>query len=810
MPVLVPLAIAGSAVASGVQTIRKHLVKEPSTRHTDDAENVPTSRWKQRLQTVADSFNTIGTEVSMLATEAYKSGQQQVANYQRRQVPLVITLTENHNSLWVKSPTHQRNEPWPLVRELKAAGAPVLEPLATWGADLDEIYQQIVVEYVDPLFGSNRYQQFQQLATGDQVLEISDDEKELNRNVGTAVVTLGVALLGQFVAPGFSLLAVGLAIYLTRIPLGRAYHALVKERRVKLPVLVTLNVVGMWLGGYFIIGALGFIIFFVGEKLVIITQDRSHKNLINVFGQQPRTVWVLVDGTEVEIPFEKLQTGDRVMIHAGQTIPVDGVIVEGMATVDQHALTGEAQPAEKSVGDRVLTATTLLGGKITVQVERTGEATVAAQIGDILNNTTGYQMAIESKGLTLAHELSLPTLVLGLLAWPVASYQAMVAILGASIGYNIKITGPIGMLNFLNVASHHGILVKDGRSLELMAEIDTVVFDKTGTLTLEQPHVVAVHTCSALDAKTLLSYAAAAERRQPHPIARAIVEAAAERDLPLPTIDEARYQVGYGIRVQIDEHTVYIGSDRYMTMEKLDIPSSIQTLKDKCHLEGHSLVMVAVDEELAGAIELQPTLRPEAKAVIADLQRRGIELVIISGDQEQPTRKLAHELGINRYFANTLPENKALHVEKLQSEGRAVCFVGDGINDAIALKTANVSISLRGATTAATDTAQVVLMGANLEQLPFLFNLGNEFHANMRRGFNAAIVPGMLTIGGAYLGVVGIAGSLVIWIGSLLFGLRIAAQPLLKEHKYRLPDLEQEQDIDPDVAQLPRGENSDN
>jgi Cu2+-exporting ATPase len=781
MPILLPLAVAGSAIASGFQTIRKHLIHDPAARRKNAGQETVASQ-PQHQADLANSLNAVSAEVAALSTAVYKHGQQRVAAYQRRQVPLVDLLRQDAEPTKLNLPRPTKRA-WPfideLIEELDIVHSPTYQAVAEVGAHVDKVYQRLVVEYIDPLFGSERYQQFQLLATGDNVIEISDYEKELNRNIAMTTLTLGTALLGTLLAPIFYLPTVALAIYLTRIPVGRAYHALFKERRIKLPVLVTLNIVGMWLGGYFVVGALGFMIFFIGEKLVIITQDRSHKNLINVFGQQPRTVWVLVNDTEVEIPFEQLQPGDQVQIHAGQTIPIDGVIVAGMATIDQHALTGEAQPAEKGIGDRVLTATTVLGGKIIVEVEQTGVATVAAQIGDILNTTTGYQMAIESKGLTLAHELSLPTLMLGLLAWPVASYQAMVAILGCSIGYNIKITGPIGMLNFLNVASRQGILVKDGRSLELMAEIDTVVFDKTGTLTLEQPQVVAVHTCGLLDPDILLTYAAAAEQRQPHPIARAIVEAAAQRGLQLPTIEEARYQVGYGIRVQIDDHVIYIGSDRYMTLEGLDIPLAMQERKEQCHAEGHSLIMVAVDEELAGAIELQPTLRPEAKAIIADLRRRGLDLVIISGDQEQPTRKLAQELGITRYFANTLPENKALHVEKLQSEGRAVCFVGDGINDAIALKTANVSISLRGATTAATDTAQVVLMGANLTQLPLLFTLGDEFYANMRQGFNAAIVPGVLTIGGAYLGIVGIAGSLAIWIGSLLVGLRIAAQPLL-------------------------------
>jgi len=787
MPAFLPLAIAGSAIGTGANTIRKYLGTETSGKQTsgsgngtdrqeDNATELPV--WRQNLQTTVQELNELSKDVMTRAKET-REEKQRVK--QHLSTPLINQLATPEEGVWPHLYGAKKQEPLFLTRSIQKATEGLQNKFGDVAESLDDTYQKFMLERIDPLFGSNRHEQFQILATGDKAIELSSYERELNRDTAVAVLALGAATLGYLAVPALYGLACAMALYLTRIPVSRAYHALVNEKRVKLPVLVTLNLLGMWLGGYFVMGSLGFVIFLLGEKLVIITQDRSHKNLINVFGEQPRTVWVSVDDTEIEIPFEKLRAGDRVIIQAGQTIAVDGIIVEGMATVDQHALTGESQPAEKSVGDRVLTATTVLGGKILVEVEKTGEATVAAQIGDILNNTTGYQMAIESKGLSLAHDLSLPTLALGVLAWPVTSYPAMVAILGSSIGYNIKITGPIAMLNFLNVASENGILIKDGRSLELMYEVDTVVFDKTGTLTLEQPHVVNVHTCGDLDADTILTYAAAAEHRQPHPIARAILEAAAQQGLPLPDIDEARYEVGYGISVQIDNKVIYVGSNRYMTMEGIETPAVIEEIKAGCHADGHSLVMVAVGKQLAGAIELKPTLRPEAKSVITALRNRGVELVIISGDQEQPTRKLAQDLGIDRYFANTLPENKAAHVERLQSEGRSVCFVGDGINDAIALKTANVSISLRGATTAATDTAQVVLMGESLHQLPFLFNLSEEFNANMRRGFTSAIIPGIVTISGAYLGIIGIAGSITVWMASLMMGLGVAAQPLLQD-----------------------------
>jgi Cu2+-exporting ATPase len=521
----------------------------------------------------------------------------------------------------------------------------------------------------------------------------------------------------------------------------------------------------------------------LSEKLVIITQDRSHRKMVNIFGQQPRTVWAVIDGVEIEIPFDQVEVGTILVIGAGQMIPVDGVISEGYASIDQHRLTGEAQPAEKRVGDRVLAATVVLAGKLYIRVEKAGKATAAAQIGEILNNTAGYQMAIESKAIQVANASLAPTLAVAGLAWLVQSFEGAVAITNAAFGFNVKLTGPIAMLNYLNIAAHKGILVKDGRSLELLHEIDTVIFDKTGTLTLEQPQVAQIYLFNGTSEPTLLAYAAAVEDRQTHPIARAIVSAAKAKGLALPAINDARYEVGYGIKAWIDGHLLRVGSDRFMALEQILLPPEVATLQAVAHGQGHSLVMVALDDELAGIIELEPTIRPEAGAIIADLHQRGKQVYIISGDQAEPTRNLAARLGIDDYFANTLPEAKAGHVERLQAAGRKVCFVGDGINDSIALKKAQVSISLRGATSVATDTAQIVLMDTTLNQLPMLFDLAGQFDTNMKSGFAAAMIPGFLIIGGVFLAHMGIIGSMMLYNASLAAGVGVAMLPLYQHRK---------------------------
>ncbi len=309
--------------------------------------------------------------------------------------------------------------------------------------------------------------------------------------------------------------------------------------------------------------------------------------------------------------------------------------------------------------------------------------------------------------------------------------------------------------------------------LDLLNQVDTVVFDKTGTLTEEVPHVGQIHTCSDYDAMSVLAVAAAAEYRQTHPIARAILKEAQDRQLTWPSIDEAQYKIGYGLSVTIEKQAGASGYRRFMEIPpgEIFIPEQIRETQETCHNQGHSLVMVAIDDVLVGAIELHATIRPEAKEIIQGLRERNIKSIyILTGDVEMATKKLAQELGVDGYFANTLPEDKANLIDKLQQEGQSVCYVGDGINDSIALKKAHVSVSMLGSSTIATSTAQVVMMNANLTQLCYLFDLAKEFDHHMQTSFILSLAPGVLTIGGALLLGLGITSSVLFNVSAFVVG----------------------------------------
>ncbi len=666
-----------------------------------------------------------------------------------------------------------------LDQMLDGSGDRALEGLRRASLDADERYQRFMVERVDPLFGQTRTAQLEEMGS----LQISPNEVTLNRRIAVSASLFLATLIGKAVFPASLLITVPLSFAMVLPVYKGARDSVKKHRRVTYHVITAINVTAIWLGGLYVPAIGATVVYYMGEKLLMITEDRSHKGLISVFSQQPRTVWLVQGDVEVQRPFEEILPGDVVAVHAGGFMPVDGTITHGMATIDQQMLTGEAQPAEKGPGDKVFASTVVLAGKVHVQVDKAGSETVAAKIGEVLNRTASYQLSLQSRGSKIAHDAALPTLALSGLALVTVGPSGALGMLNSSFGVSVRMSAPVSMLNLFNIASYKAILLKDGRSLETLGDVDTVLFDKTGTLTLPQPGVTRVHCAGDLGEADVLALAAAAEHRQTHPIALAILAEAAARGIEIPEIDDARYEIGYGIQVLVGDRRVQLGSDRFMRMEGIEIPDEIAAQRALCHERGHSLVLLAVDGRLAGAIELQPTIRPEAEAVIEALRRRGLKMFIVSGDQEEPTRRLAEKLGLDGHFANVLPEGKAGLVEQLQGEGRRVCFVGDGINDSIALKKANVSVSLRGATTAATDSAQVVLMQESLQQLPYLFELGDEMEKSLRWGYSAGMIPGVVTTAGVFLLGWGYYQALGLSLASLAAGMGIAMYPVYKHKK---------------------------
>lgn len=614
-----------------------------------------------------------------------------------------------------------------------------------------------------------------------QTQQTTAEQKRARHTFQVSNVSLATASVGSLLFHPFAVLsALGVSYNLMNL-YRDGFRSVTQERKVNVAVVDSAAVTLLLLNRFYFFAAFTDWIFYGGQYLVTKVKDKSLTELVNTFGTLPNKVFVLRQGIETEVAISSLRKGDVVMVAAGEIIAVDGVVKEGIALVDQHALTGEAQPVEVVEGDRIYASTTVLSGKILIATTESGADTAVGNIAKLLRETAGHKTELEERGEKIANGLALPTLGLSLAAWPVVGVGGSLAVLYSYIGDGMRIIAPLSTLNHLRIASQHSLLIKEAQALEQLFEVDTLVFDKTGTLTMEQPEVTNIHLFGDWKAERILALAAAAEGRQNHPIARAIVEEANHRGLDISPFDTSQYRPGFGITVTHEHKVIRLGSLRFLESEQIEVGDPARHRQQEAHRQGNSIVFLAIDTALAGAIELGTQARPEARVVVDALRRRGLDLYIISGDHLLPTERLAQQLGIDRYFAETLPQNKYLLVKELQQAGKKVCFVGDGINDSVAMKQADVSVSLSGASAVAVDMAQVVLMDQTLTRLPLLFDLSDRLASNQKASFVSTMVPGGITIGGAFLLGFGVASASLLYVGGLAAGIGIALYPRFRE-----------------------------
>ncbi len=566
-----------------------------------------------------------------------------------------------------------------------------------------------------------------------------------------SLFTMGLVAL-RTLFPFLSPISLASYIYTAFPVMEDVEKALVKDHKVNVDVLFFIgNLLAISIDQFFPV-SFGLWVRYTGRMGAEKTKNRSHTILTSVFEQLPHTVWVLIDQVEVEVPLQDVRANDIVIAKAGEVIPVDGLIMEGMASIDQHVLTGEAQPAEKEAGDQVYANTLILAGRIHIRVEQSGEETRAAHIKRILLQSTDFKSQIQLKGEAWANKAVVPMLVASGVVLPTFGVQSTVVFIKSHIGNRIRFLAPLGTLRHIAMAAQQGILIKDGRALEGLGDVDTVLFDKTGTLTTGEPEIVRILPCRPYREQDILGFAASAEQKLTHPLARAILKKADAEGIMIEDIQDSTYQMGYGMTISQDDTLIRVGSRRFITAAGITIPDQIRDMLDDPHTNGNTLIFVTVDQHVGGAIELQPQIRPEMKQIIQRIRQQGItHCAIISGDHRQPTQTLAEELGMDEYFYEVLPEEKARLVEQLQQQNRSVCFVGDGINDALAMQQAQVSISLAGATTMATDVADIIFMDGTLQHLDDLFEIAHKLDAYLKKCLKFVAAPGIINLAGAFV-----------------------------------------------------------
>lgn len=622
-------------------------------------------------------------------------------------------------------------------------------------------------------------------STSPLVVQNIEPDTPTSRNphgIAISAASLGLALLAK--SSPLRLLSTGIISYTVAPIHEKAWKKWTKEREINNDTLFSLFSILSLVGRFNAPVAFGFVAYELGSHLLLKTTAQTQKLTFDSFSHLPRSVWLLKDGVEIQVPLSVVEVGNVVVVNSGEMVPVDGQVVKGHALIDQHLLTGEAQPAEKEVGDWVLASTLVTAGGIQVKIAKLGTDTNVAQIARTLTEIAQTKTAVLSRAEQLADRIAVPILALAGAALATSGLSMAIVVLNSSFGNRIRVLGPLSTLNYLTIAARRGILVKGGTALEQITRIDTVLFDKTGTLTLPQLRTGPVTTYHGYDERAILAYAAAAERRQEHPIAKAILQTAQELQLDVPECDETSYRIGYGVRVKLADATlIRVGNVRFMEIEGIVPPAQMVRDVVLAQEAGESLVVVAIDDRVVGTIIIQAQTRPEVPEIIAGLSRRGVKhLAIVSGDHTGPTRRLADSLTINDYFAEVLPTDKAGIVRNLQDQGRVVCFIGDGVNDSVAMQQADVSISLSGASTIATDSASIVLMDGSLKHLCELFDIAKKLDANTRRSLAFLAVPAAINVGGAFLGL-GVGGSVLLKALGSLTAIGNSALPLLEQQR---------------------------
>ncbi len=451
----------------------------------------------------------------------------------------------------------------------------------------------------------------------------------------------------------------------------------------------------------------------------------------------PKTARVIRNGVEQEITVDEVALGDVIRVRPGESMPVDGVVVEGRTSVDESMLTGESIPVEKESGDEVIGASINKNGSIDYRATRVGSDTTLSQIIKLVEDAQGSKAPIARMADIITGyfvPIVIALAVLAGIAWLIAGQSGIfvlsviITTLVIACPCALGLATPTSIMVGTGKGAEHGVLIKSGEALETTHNLDTIVFDKTGTLTEGKPIVTDILVTPLITKENLLYYAASGETGSEHPLGEAIVQKSKEENMTLAKPDHFEAIPGHGIRVEIEGKDMYIGNRKLMLEQKIDL-SSMEKESDRLADEGKTPMYLSVDGELAGIIAVADTLKENSMKAVKELRRRGVEVIMITGDNKRTAKAIAKQVGIDSVLSEVLPEDKAEEVKKLQEAGKEVAMVGDVINDAPALAQADVGIAVGSGTDVAIESADIVLMRNDLTAVLTAIDLS---HATLR------------------------------------------------------------------------------
>ena len=507
----------------------------------------------------------------------------------------------------------------------------------------------------------------------------------------------------------------------------------------------------------------------LGKSLEAVSKGKIGEAIKKLMQLAPKTAFVIKNGAEKEVSIEEVEIGDIVVVKPGAKIPVDGVVQEGHTAVDESMLTGESMPVYKKAGDQVFAASINTTGSIRFRAQKVGGDTALAQIIKLIEDAQGSKAPIAQ----IADKVSgyFVPIVIGIAviagtAWFIGTgnfefaLTIFISVLVIACPCALGLATPTAIMVGTGKGAENGILIKGGEALEMAHKINTIVFDKTGTITEGRPIVTDVLTIGSLDKTRLLQLMASAEQNSEHPLGLSIVLAAQRKGIELLKADDFNSITGMGIEAKIDGCSVLVGSRKIMTEKQISL-SGLEQEANKLADEGKTIMYVALNGSLTGIVAVADVIKPSSRDAIETLRRIGIEVIMITGDNRKTALNIAKQVGIDCVLAEVLPQDKANEIKNLQNKGRRVAMVGDGINDAPALAQADISIAIGSGTDIAMETANIVLMRSDLQDVPAAILLSKNTIRNIKQNLFWAFAYNIIGIPIA-------AGVLYLFGGPLL------------------------------------------
>ena len=555
-----------------------------------------------------------------------------------------------------------------------------------------------------------------------------------------------------------------------------AMTRLIREKWISSALLIAIAMVAsLLIGEVFAAGEVAWIMA-LGALLEDWTVERAKKGLRNLINLTPQTGRRITDGTEEVIPVDEIRLGDTLRILPGESVPVDGEIIKGTSSLDQSIMTGESLPVDKKVGDEVFCGTMNLYGAIDIKATSLGENSSLQKLIDLVKAADEKQAPTQRIADKWATWLVPVALAIAIAAWLVTgNIERGVTVLVVFCPCALILATPTAIMAAIGQATKYGVLIKSGEALETLGGLNTLVFDKTGTLTygnLEVSDVISLR--DDLPSEELLKIVASCEKLSEHPLAKAIVKNAKEAQIDIEEPQDFKMYPGKGVTCTNSYGKVYAGNSKFLSEYNIDV--NVDCQMDKLKHEGKASIIVALNSKVIGLIGLSDVIREDSKDMIEKLHDLGTETILLTGDNSETANYFAGQVGIGKVFGNLLPEEKLSWIEKLKSEGRKVCMIGDGVNDAPALKTADVSVAMGSVgSDVAIEAADIALLGDDIGKIPYLKKLSNSTLFTIKANIAMSMAINAAAIVCSVLGLLNpVTGAIVHNAGSCLVVLNAA------------------------------------